>query len=353
MMPVSERVRPEPRWPGIHHRSLGIKFDNDKKRREHFSAKLRKKLKDPEFRSTEGFPIGEDEDILAVSDPPYYTVCPNPFIKDFIEHYGTQYDPATDDYHGEPFTSDVSEGKNHPIYNAHSYHTKVPHKALMRYILHHTRPGDLVLDGFCGTGMTGVAAQLCGDAKEIEALGYHINDDGTILDEQGLVISTIGERHPILSGLSPIATFIARNYLGLSDFACFQREALKVIDDVEESLSWLYDHPAGKVVSAIWSDVFLCPHCGEKIVFWESAPKNSNMKRSFPCPSCSSIVGKSPPKADRAAKLVRASCRWSTIMSVVNRSGKMSVHERIDIDPERTGKAPSAQRYPGRSDISG
>ena len=46
-------------------------------------------------------------------------------------------------------------------------------------------------------------------------------------------------------------------------------------------------------------------------------------------------------------------CRWSTIMSVVNRSGKMSVHERIDIDPERTGKAPSAQRYPGRSDISG
>ena len=177
----------------------------------------------------------------------------------------------------------------------------------MRYILHYTRPGDLVLDGFCGTGMTGVAAQLCGDAKEIEALGYHINDDGTILDEQGLVISTIGERHPILSDLSPIATFIARNYLGLSDFACFQREALKVIDDVEESLSWLYDHPAGKVVSAIWSDVFLCPHCGEKIVFWESAPKNSSMKKSFPCPSCSSIVGKSPPKADRATKLVRAS----------------------------------------------
>ena len=50
---------------------------------------------------------------------------------------------------------------------------------------------------------------------------------------------------------------------------------------------------------------------------------------------------------------VGVACRWSTIMSVVNRSGKMSVHERIDIDPERTGKAPSAQRYPGRSDISG
>ena len=55
----------------------------------------------------------------------------------------------------------------------------------------------------------------------------------------------------------------------------------------------------------------------------------------------------------RVSEPVLEVCRWSTIMSVVNRSGKMSVHERIDIDPERTGKAPSAQRYPGRSDISG
>ncbi len=35
-------------------------------------------------------------------------------------------------------------------------------KAIMQYILHYTKPGDLVLDGFCGTGMTGVAAQMCG-----------------------------------------------------------------------------------------------------------------------------------------------------------------------------------------------
>ena len=64
-------------------------------------------------------------------------------------------------YHREPFAADVSEGKNDPIYNAHSYHTKVPHKAIMRYILHYTEPGDIVFDGFCGTGMTGVAGALC------------------------------------------------------------------------------------------------------------------------------------------------------------------------------------------------
>jgi len=115
------------------------------------------------FKDEIGFPHGKDEDILALSDPPYYTACPNPFIPEFIRQHGRPYDPETDDYHREPFATDVSEGKNDPIYNAHSYHTKVPHKAIMRYILHYTEPGDVVFDGFCGTGMTGVAAQLCAD----------------------------------------------------------------------------------------------------------------------------------------------------------------------------------------------
>ena len=141
---------------------LGLTFPDDNARREHFLNILRERLKDPDFRKIEGFPIGADEDILALSDPPYYTACPNPFIADFIKLHGKPYDPSTP-YSREPFAADVSEGKNDPIYNAHSYHTKVPHKAIMRYILHYTEPGNVVFDGFCGTGMTGVAAQMCSD----------------------------------------------------------------------------------------------------------------------------------------------------------------------------------------------
>ena len=150
---------------------LGLTFPNDEERRMYFTEKLRMHLKNPEFRKIEGFPIGADEDILILSDPPYYTACPNPFIEDFIKCYGKPYNPETDNYRREPFAADVSEGKNDPIYNAHSYHTKVPHKAIMRYILHYTEPGDIVFDGFCGTGMTGVAAQLCGNKKVVESLG--------------------------------------------------------------------------------------------------------------------------------------------------------------------------------------
>ncbi len=51
-------------------------FPNDQARREYFLEKLQ----DKKFRKMEGFPIGDDEDILAMSDPPYYTACPNPFL---------------------------------------------------------------------------------------------------------------------------------------------------------------------------------------------------------------------------------------------------------------------------------
>ncbi len=284
---------------------LGITFENDEKRRDYFLEKLREKLGNPQFREIEGVPIGEDEDILALSDPPYFTACRNPFTKHFIDHYGAPYNSAADNYRREPFASDVSEGKNDPIYNAHSYHTKVPHKALIRYILHYTRPGDVVLDGFCGTGMTGVAAQLCGNSKEIEALGYQVNDDGAILDEQGSTISLVGERQSILSDLSPIATFIARNYLDLSDLDYFETEALRAIDKVETSLSWLYRTGSGQVLSAIWSDVFLCPQCSKELVFWDVALKDGKMQKSFPCPNCRSIVGKSSSRATGATKLER------------------------------------------------
>ena len=150
----------------------------DQTRTDEYRARLRTFLEDPASRQIEGFPIGEIDDILALSDPPYYTACPNPFLAEIIEQWQKEIEThnhaspqAKSKYHREPFATDVSEGKNDPIYNAHSYHTKVPHKAIMRYILHYTEPGDIVFDGFCGTGMTGVAAQLCGDKKGCRKFG--------------------------------------------------------------------------------------------------------------------------------------------------------------------------------------
>src|SRR5437762_403997 len=46
---------------------LGMTFPDDNARRAFFLERLRETLKDPEFRAIEGFPIGTDEAILALS----------------------------------------------------------------------------------------------------------------------------------------------------------------------------------------------------------------------------------------------------------------------------------------------
>ena len=302
--------------------------------REKYRALLAAKLKDPEFRKIEGFPVGTDEAILALSDPPYYTACPNPFIEEWLAENAKSYDEATDDYHREPFATDVSEGKNDPIYNAHSYHTKVPHKAIMRYILHYTQPGDVVYDGFCGTGMTGVAAQMCGDKTQVESLGYRVLPDGSILDQDGVPFSRLGARKAILNDLSPAATFIAYNYNTPVDASAFEREAKRILAEVEEECGWMYRtlHEAtpaeiarvaaaidscqtadehrnlwrrleardpefhapgsrmqvGRINYTVWSDLFICPACGREIIFWDAAvdKEAGKVRDNFCCPHC-------------------------------------------------------------------
>jgi len=278
---------------------FGMSFPSDKARRDHFLKELASKLKDPTFRKIEGFPIGKDEDILALSDPPYYTVCPNPWLADFVKHYGRPYDPK-EKYHREPFAADVSEGKNHPLYNAHAYHTKVPHRAIMRYILHYTQPDDLVLDAFCGTGMTGVAAHLCGNQEEVQSLGYRIQEDGTILNEQGKPFSKLGPRRVILNDLSPVAGFIAANYITPLDIRAFEKEAKRILHTLAQEIGWMYETKhkdgtsKGRINFTVWSEVFTCPECGDEIIFVKEAFDTiaEKVRDKFDCPHCSASLTK-------------------------------------------------------------
>lgn len=241
-----------------------------------------------------GFPHGELDDILRLSDPPYYTACPNPFIGDFIECHGRSYDTG-EEYSRKPFTADVSEGKNDPIYNAHSYHTKVPHKAIMRYILHYTQPGDVVLDAFCGTGMTGVAAQCCADPDP---------DFRRLLeaewDDSGHFKPVWGVRRSVLCDLSPAASFIAHNYNTPVHRAAFRARAASILEDVAKSCNWMYETTPARGQSAalinytIWSDVFVCPVCSKDIVFWDAAVDYDAgvVNDEFACPSCKAVHSK-------------------------------------------------------------
>lgn len=149
-------------------------------------------------------------------------------LKTFIAKHARSYDPATDDYDRPPFAADIKEGKNDPIYNAHPYHTKVPPRSIVPYILHYTQPGDLILDLFCGSGMTGVAAQMC------------TQPPADILNSFPELKDRVGPRACILNDLSPAACHIAYNYNTPVDGAVLRGEFERIQDAVKDEFDLLY-----------------------------------------------------------------------------------------------------------------
>lgn len=235
-------------------------------------------------RNIEGFPIASDEDIIALSDAPYYTACPNPFVEEFIRENGTPYDEATDDYHCEPFSDDVEENKHDLIYNIHGYHTKVPPKAIQKYIKHYTKPGDIVFDGFSGSGMTGVAAQMCGDG-----------------------FGSDGARNAVICDLSSYAAFISANYNNPNNDTIIS-ELEKIIDDIENQYGdyYLTTHTIegivqftfnglpimGNINYVVWSNVYYCPHCGNEINYYNVMMQNhsKSTQKMIKCPNCQAVT---------------------------------------------------------------
>lgn len=232
-----------------------------------YKEDLKSKL--PELKKIEGFPIGADEDILALSEPPYYTACPNPYIADFIKEHGKPYDETNDDYHREPFTEDIDTNKNDKLTNAHSYHTKSPFHAIQQNIEHYTQSGDLILDCFTGSGMTGVAAQR-------------------------------SNRKSILLDLSPIATYLTFNYNTSVNSNAFLTAAGKILDELDEELGWIYktahsNGHDGTINSIIFSENFECPICHVGFNLWEySVDKTEKrMNDPFVCKNCGATIKKS------------------------------------------------------------
>jgi DNA modification methylase len=279
---------------------LGKIFNSDEERRNYFHEELRKKL--PELKKMEGFPIGDDEDILNLSDAPYYTACPNPWLNDFIAEWNIEQNNLLKKNIREidfdvdiPFTSDISEGKYSEFYRLHPYHTKVPPIAILKYILHYTQPGDIILDGFAGTGMTSVAANLCENIDNIEKSlidTYWKNNFGKL--------PNWGSRKAIVSDLSPIASFIAYNYNKAIDNLSLSNSVNEIIETIKSEFGWLYEtkhsnHGIGVINYVVWSDVFECNNCNNEIIFWFDGVdiEKGVVLDMVKCSKCGNVTAKS------------------------------------------------------------
>ncbi len=193
---------------------------------------------------------------------------PNPNLRAFVDEHIKErpYDPENDDYDVPAFDKPIETTKATAIYNMHTYWSKKPHDAIRQYIRHYTKPGDLVLDPFCGSGGTALGALMEG-------------------------------RKAVAIDRSPAATFITKNYCTPVGLEKLQSAFEELKCKVQPEIDWLYetrcDRCGGKATTAhtVYSQVFQCPRCLSKIPFFDCIQANdqtavSKAKKISVCPRC-------------------------------------------------------------------
>ena len=193
---------------------------------------------------------------------------PNPSLRSFVTAHmqSRPFDPDTDDYQPREFTSPIITTKTSPVYSMHSYHLgKKPYDAVGAYINHYTSRGDLVLDPFCGSGSTSLAALVQG-------------------------------RKAVAIDASPAATFITRFYLSRCDPADLAVRFERMCAAVSEEMQYLYgtichrcNSPA-TIHYVIYSNLYECPSCSRRVSLYEASQQIPSC-----CPLCLSGRGLQQP----------------------------------------------------------
>ncbi|MGA2657625.1 MAG: DNA methyltransferase [Verrucomicrobiota bacterium] len=171
------------------------------------------------------------------------------------------------------FSENIRAGKNTYVYDAHTYHTKVPPEGIAKLIEYYTAPGQVVLDPFCGSGMTGVAAGNLG-------------------------------RKALLSDLSPAATFIARHLNTPVDAGAYLKAVRSILQDAAGLEAKLYNTPCRNcgtltpMLYTVWSYGVVCPGCEREFMLWDVARdekpsvRESKILSEFACPCCKTHLKK-------------------------------------------------------------
>ncbi len=176
------------------------------------------------------------------------------------------FDSDADNYRPREFTWPIKTTKTSPVFSMHSYHLgKKPYDAVEAYINHYTSQGDLVLDPFCGSGSTALAALVQG-------------------------------RKAVAIDASPAATFITRFYLSRCDPDDLAFRFERMCASVSEEMQHLYGTVCHRCNSpatihyVIYSNLYECPSCSRQVSLYEAS------QRTPPCcPRCFSERGLQQP----------------------------------------------------------
>lgn len=238
-----------------------------------------------------------------------------------------------------PLDTPARGKKNTAAYNAHSYPTKVPPEAIEPFIEHHTNPGDVVGDVFCGSGMTGLAARRLG-------------------------------RVAVMSDLSYGATHLAWNIATPCDPDALGRAAAAVLAAVEPEYERWYgtteDGETARIAWTLHSRTVACPKCGRASSLWQDAtdPKRGVVASAWPCRSCGAEITK------RSAKPIGSEPAWvstaagrkrterplsQTELTQIDAVAAEPIHDwfpRVPLGPDREMYIRSALHLQGVSEVA-
>nr|AAQ72369.1 BseRI methylase fusion protein [Bacillus sp. R] len=186
------------------------------------------------------------------------------------------------------YSQPLPASRSGALYNAFSYPTKISPESIAVFIASHTKPGDVVLDTFGGSGTTGIAAHLCANpTKEVIDLA-----------EQLKAPVEWGPRTAIIYELSTLGSFVGRTITTQTDSKEFLKSAEELIKKCEQEVGNIYKArddkgDLGTIRHSIWSDVLKCSDCNKEVAFWDVAVQQSPLKilDKFKCPSCGFEAG--------------------------------------------------------------
>lgn len=166
----------------------------------------------------------------------------------------------------EPLNQALQSKPYSAVYRMHRYFARRPHSVFADLIAHYSDEGDIVLDPFCGGGVTLVEAVLQGR----RAIGVDIN---------------------------PLSVFVTRMELEHVDLATLRESQSRVIEEfrpINDSLFKIKCRRCSADAVALWfeySAIASCDGCGAR---FSIASAHKQGMGNWLCPSCGHVQGFSP-----------------------------------------------------------
>jgi hypothetical protein len=173
--------------------------------------------------------------------------------------------PATTSALKRLYETPLDATRSGALFHAHWYPTKISPESIAFMIACHTKPGDLVFDGFGGSCTTALAALLCSKpSDELRATAK----------SQGLN-PVWGSRRAVVYELTGLGSFIGQTFCSQPDPTRFEAAATRLLEEAERRFGWLYSaaDERGQDSDAryfIWSELLECAACHASVLLWDA-----------------------------------------------------------------------------------